>query len=124
MKKYGHVAKVLVPSGWSMSWSDADEDFECFQFQATPPPRLIQWILRFQNNDEGERLVVWVTSNRDLIHLGYGGAFGAKQPTIDTTYAENHTSDGKTWIKMNYYRSDHRAFDRTYEKICNSLRIE
>jgi hypothetical protein len=132
--KTGRHVRVLVPRGWEERMPIDSGDETTGELMATyaigPPmdrrPKFLRWM--FPHNEAAASMEVLVCRSRpeetQWVELGTGIT---KLAYPDGSYSLDHSAvsrDARVMAFVTYHRTDARAFDATYKKICGSLRVE
>ncbi len=149
----GHRVRALIPRGWvsdegrNFRPHRFGGDVLAQEMTIQPPQRSaflrrwLGWLVPPEEPDAG--IQVWLCSilpgtrvmtrgRRDLYPEPYQGRDVEVQETGGTVGDPKwhqacrsvRSADGARWAEIEYERNNKRAFEATYKRICNSLRIE
>ena len=127
LRSTGSHVRLLIPQGWERIKVAVHEDastplwnVDYLIRQVDRRPQFIRWIIPFKPEDG---YVVVMVYRPELS----GGDLGTGIRTSqyhNQHIASKHLAGSGMWVSLHYARTNRRAFDDTYETICNSLTIE
>jgi hypothetical protein len=121
-----HRLKALIPSGWQRLALKTDPpkvwagsyDFEPVDNR----PRFLRWILRQEKEDA--MITIGVKEVAEMGGRMEDQIIRNDMQGLATVFCSRDRPDSHLWAFAFLYRSNIPAFNRTYLRICNSLRIE
>lgn len=121
--------RMLIPNGWEVEpgWRDGRKlsaaPINSYAISASErEPSIVRWILRTRKDG-----VLGVSIPETQLDTNPWGEEMMSVTDMRYCFRASRVAAFKNWriaVQMDYYRNDRKTFNRTYKRICDSLKIE